>query len=426
MESDKIQFKQFKFENYKGIKGPLTVNFDSTKQVPHCLIGDNEAGKTTILKGIETIGKLCRGYELSKGEILAIKPIGSTFGKTVELSAVYIDASTPEEQQEVKFVYQFEESRFINLFVYINGKDTRIQKRLTNLQKHCPEFLYYDDFEIEIPQVVNFSQDEQPDKSKLNGLWVKFFNDIVRVANNTGSDFKEFVLDWDEDDATTIQNRLTKMEDCLSDKVGREWHHITGRQKWFEGFSIERSSKAKEQFHLYVKEGGIRYPLYSRSKGFRWFLCFVLISVFRSAANGRSTIFLLDEPASNVHIAKQEPILESLIKVAKADSTGLIYSTHAPGLIDVERTEPFYCVGRENEEDENSEVSIRLVEEEISFDSANGSVFVVSVYQRKILQDMRHISKKTGAAGLKVVGGGLKKMLGDLLGDTLSELLRNL
>ena len=425
MKTSNIQFKKFEFKNYKGIKGPLVVEFDSTRELPYCLIGDNEAGKTTILQGIETIGKLCQGKMLENGDRLAIKPIGSSFSGDVELGAIYVDSSSPEEEKEIKFVYRFKESKFTNL--YVNGETgkAKINKHLLKL-RNSPEFLYYDDFEIEIPKVVDFSENAQLENPKMNRLWVSFFNDIVQVANDTKSSFREFVLDWDEDDAPTIQNRLAEMEACLSDKVGHEWYRITGRDQWFEGFSIERDRNNKEQFHLYVKEGRIKYPLYSRSKGFRWFLCFVLISVFRSAAGGKSTIFLLDEPASNVHIAKQEPILESLIAVAKQEGTGLIYSTHAPGLIDTERTEPLYCVGRENENKETSEVSIHLVEGEISLDSANGFAFILSISQRKMFKEIGKVSRKVSVEMLGNLGSQLKDTLGEFMNGSLSDWLKNI
>jgi len=53
-------YKKFYFENYKGIKDKLEfpVNVDSKK--PYCIIGNNEGGKTTILKGMAFISRLCR------------------------------------------------------------------------------------------------------------------------------------------------------------------------------------------------------------------------------------------------------------------------------------------------------------------------------------------------------------------------------
>ena len=419
MKTDKIQFKRFHFQNYKGIKEPLTVEFDSTTQSPHCLIGDNEAGKTTILRGIETIGKLCKGEPLENGDLLRIKPIGPSFSGNVELGAVYVESSSPKIEQEIKFVYRFRESRFKNLSITDENGKMKTKRQLLKLQKNAPEFRYYDDLEIEIPEVVDFDPNAQPEKPKLNDLWISFFDDIVRVANGTKSNFRDFVLNWGDEDATTVQNRLAEMEDCLSERVGHEWHRITGGAKWFEGFAIERASKNNDQFRLYVKEGKTRYPLHSRSKGFRWFLCFVLISVFRSDADAKSTIFLLDEPASNVHIAKQEPILESLIKVAKSEDTGVIYSTHAPGLIDTKRTVPFYCVGREDETDEKSEVSIRFVEEgQISPNSANGFAFILSISQRRILKEVGNVARD---ASLVLLGSQLRTGLGDFLSKSFME-----
>ena len=49
---DKMIYKKFYFNNYKGIK-ETSIELDKNNKL-HCIVGINESGKTTILKAIET------------------------------------------------------------------------------------------------------------------------------------------------------------------------------------------------------------------------------------------------------------------------------------------------------------------------------------------------------------------------------------
>ena len=68
-------YKKFYFKNYKGIKDRLEFEIDANSNKPYCIIGKNEGGKTTILKGINLIGQLITGSgKIKEQEIIKIKP----------------------------------------------------------------------------------------------------------------------------------------------------------------------------------------------------------------------------------------------------------------------------------------------------------------------------------------------------------------
>ena len=48
-------YKKFYFKNYKGIKEKVEIDIDANGDKPYCIIGNNEGGKTTILKGINLL-----------------------------------------------------------------------------------------------------------------------------------------------------------------------------------------------------------------------------------------------------------------------------------------------------------------------------------------------------------------------------------
>ncbi|OBJ07407.1 hypothetical protein A5624_22530 [Mycobacterium sp. 1482292.6] len=76
------------------------------------------------------------------------------------------------------------------------------------------------------------------------------------------------------------------------------------------------------------------YDLSERSLGFRWFFMFLLMTSFHGdPASNRKALFLLDEPASNLHSSAQAQLLKSFERLL--DRCALIYTTHSHHLINV-------------------------------------------------------------------------------------------
>ena len=69
-----------------------------------------------------------------------------------------------------------------------------------------------------------------------------------------------------------------------------------------------------------------------RSKGLQWSFCFHILTKIRQNRHNVGFIFLLDEPANNLHIRPQKQMLQHLKDLCNKNST-VIYSTHAPELI---------------------------------------------------------------------------------------------
>ena len=67
-----------------------------------------------------------------------------------------------------------------------------------------------------------------------------------------------------------------------------------------------------------------------RSKGFKWFFSFLLFTEFRKKRT-KNILFLLDEPASNLHSSAQAKILEAMRELS--NDALVIYSTHSHHLI---------------------------------------------------------------------------------------------
>jgi len=83
-----------------------------------------------------------------------------------------------------------------------------------------------------------------------------------------------------------------------------------------------------------VKDGQTTYNITERSLGFRWFFSFLLFTMYRTKdGEKKPTLFLLDEPAANMHSGAQTQLLDSFPRIAKNGSQ-IIYSTHSHYMIE--------------------------------------------------------------------------------------------
>lgn len=82
-----------------------------------------------------------------------------------------------------------------------------------------------------------------------------------------------------------------------------------------------------------LKDGAEQYSINELSLGFKWFFSFLLFTEFRKnrAEDSGEVLFLLDEPASNLHSTAQTKLLETFQELIKGSK--LIYTTHSHHLI---------------------------------------------------------------------------------------------
>ena len=94
-----------------------------------------------------------------------------------------------------------------------------------------------------------------------------------------------------------------------------------------------------------VRDGTQTYDIDERSTGFRWFFSFLLFTLFRSQQqiSTKRTLFLLDEPASNLHAGAQSQLLDSFPAIASGHNQ-IIYSTHSHYLINPDWLDQAYIV----------------------------------------------------------------------------------
>ena len=370
-----MKYKSFTIKNFRGIDN-VTIDFTNNRILT--LVGLNESGKTTIMEAIDLFYKLVKGKKINLELINTFRPKGIEFTGVVEINSeiqleqndltriknywkMGLNKKTELEIPDlIKFTYQFRFSlhsymQTISNTVFL-AKTTNSQEPLVvsnnlawsnviqNIKEHLiPEILYYDDFIFQIPDKVIFNKKQSTDSEiesnidndENNNIWKLVVNDIIQSVNSQFT-FQEQVVDkWEKDEDAAI-NRLAKMEGILNEKITNRWGQLFGINRVnFKEIKLEpkyQDGQLSLSFKIKTESDKV-FMVKERSKGFKWFFSFLLFTEFRKLRSN-NILFLLDEPASNLHSSAQAKILEALNELSK--DSYVLYSTHSHHLINPE------------------------------------------------------------------------------------------
>lgn len=198
-----------------------------------------------------------------------------------------------------------------------------------------------------------------------DGRGLTIDRDIVRRVRG-----KTMVVPWisfltawsSHDDRDKIQHVMDRASTAVSRMIFGRWNRIFGEdtkgKEIIINFEIAEGevqdahgTKTKTKEHdvfikFQIRDGNRRFNVNDRSLGFRWFFSFMLFTQFRVArasSTSRPLLFLFDEPASNLHAAAQQKLIESFPTIAKGEHT-LAYSTHSHYLIEPKWLEQTFIV----------------------------------------------------------------------------------
>ncbi len=359
-------YKSFEIKNFKGIN---KVNFDLTNNRIVTLVGLNESGKTTIMDAINLFYEMTHSDGLSGDKLNEYRPKGIDFTGNISIQGTLLLENDDKEKIEkhwkknmskrseldipdeficsYSFVFHMHSYRTTDQSCTFNVKqkndDSSRQLNSSDRQRlidfvrgQIPEILYYDDFIFQIPDRIYFVKTglivDNGVNKRNNQTWQLVINDILKAVNPQ-MEFQGHVVDVWESDRDAASNRLAQMERALDEKITSRWGELFGASKinfkeiklepeYQDGkFSLSFKIKTATRQEFLVKE---------RSKGFKWFFSFLLFTEFRKKRT-KNILFLLDEPASNLHSSAQAKILEAIHELSK-DSL-VIYSTHSHHLI---------------------------------------------------------------------------------------------
>lgn len=154
-----------------------------------------------------------------------------------------------------------------------------------------------------------------------------------------GIEWKTHILDRAKNggraEKQALESVLLKMGAHVTQHVFGAWNRIFKKsaagKELVVGYDQDENGLWYLQFRL--KESNELYAISERSLGFRWFFTYLLVTYYRGlrADDARQVLFLLDEPASNLHPSAQTQLLQSFGRLPS--NCEVVYTTHSHHLI---------------------------------------------------------------------------------------------
>lgn len=376
-------YKRFEIKNFRGIH-EVVIDLANNRIIT--LVGLNESGKTTVMEAMSVVYQVIKGNQPSLEKLNQFRPKGIAFTGSIEIAATLlleaedkkrINDYWKKDSQRRKVLEVSDELRYMVKFnfhlhtyqdtktfcevslkregstrsLYQTGR-TAWQRLIDFIKSEIvPEILYYDDFIFEIPERIVFARSGIPEdeevKKKNNKTWQLVISDVLRSVDSRMM-FQEHVVDKWEDDRDAASNRLAQMKKALNDKITSRWGELFSKSKVnFREITIDAEYLADRlylSFNIRTQAEEV-FLVNERSKGFKWFFSFLLFTEFRKKRT-KNILFLVDEPASNLHSSAQAKILDALSELSR-DSL-VIYSTHSHHLVNPDWLAGAYVCINEN------------------------------------------------------------------------------
>ena len=392
-----MKYTKFIIKNYKGIPD---IELDLTKKPKtniFTLVGLNESGKTTLLEAIYLFKN-----EISKEDAHTLIPKSQqySFDGTVSVKAE-LELNDTDLQEIIDYLknnYSFElqnPSKIIQRTLKYHFKnsapdenkwreslwnhsfagkpkrgrkikklikwDRKVWKEVIELikEKTIPRILYYPNFLFEFPEKIYLEEYEGEGKEQEE--YRKILQDILSSIDNkltVEGHILERMRNRDKGShKQALEALLSKMSAKLNEEILKKWDTVF---KGTQPKEMDMSAGTESNFiELKIKQGSENYSINDRSLGFRWFFSFLIFTAFRKSRieDPGETLFLLDEPASNLHQSSQKKLLDSLENIVS--DCKLIYSTHSHHLINPKWLAGTYIV-------KNKAINYNEVEDSIS------------------------------------------------------------
>jgi predicted ATP-dependent endonuclease of OLD family len=363
-----MRYQRFNIKNYKAIKS-AEINLSSDGLV--LLLGINESGKTSVLRAIESFDHTndpesdplrTKFYKSIRNK----KELNSVASVTAEIliekndrdriKQIFLDHSIESSLDKIDKIATITITR---IFVYQNAEFVKQEYKIAgeflpilkpdlsqetqdaickNILGKCPSIQYFEDFKDQIPDFINMTPGGQYYdlgwSSTIEGL---FFH---ADSNVTVEQFQNL------SDVNARKSALNKVNLALNKQFTNRWNKkLKGVKSIHEVELVYDPSTRLFTFQIVGEDKTTVFAIDERSKGALWYFTFLLKTEFKKRklrADLGKTLYLIDEPGSNLHSSAQVNMVEDFRTLAS--DSNVIYTTHSQYLIDKENLSNVYIV----------------------------------------------------------------------------------
>jgi predicted ATP-dependent endonuclease of OLD family len=219
---------------------------------------------------------------------------------------------------------------------------------------HIPVFELFEDFSSLLPNRIDLE-----DVFSLNEIveGYKAARNFLVVSGLKATFFEER-------NSRILKHKIEKLNNEITLNFQDYWRQSLGKTNKIKiHFELEHyddshpDKSGKPYLEFWIKDDQERLYPKQRSRGVRWFLSFYLELKANAIENReRSRVFLIDEPGLSLHARAQEDVLKVFEDIK--DDIQIIYSTHSPHLINLNKLYRLLAVQRAVEDDMRSETVI--------------------------------------------------------------------
>jgi energy-coupling factor transporter ATP-binding protein EcfA2 len=221
------------------------------------------------------------------------------------------------------------------------------------LFRHVPMFEFFEDFSSLLPNKIDL---EDLLNENIHAEGYKAARNFLCVAGLNADFFREKNHRILKQKIENLNSEITiHFQDYWRQNVGKDDKiRINFELEHYDYTQPEKSGKPYLEFWIKDKQERL-YPK-QRSRGVRWFLSFYLELKATAKENSRNRIMLIDEPGLSLHARAQEDVLKVFEDLK--DHLQIIYCTHSPNLIDIQKLYRIMAVQRAKDDDEKSETIV--------------------------------------------------------------------
>jgi hypothetical protein len=372
-----MRYASFVIKDFKGAR-ELSLDLRREMLSPvYALVGLNESGKTTILEAIdwfshpehydehELIPKsellnyngvisVTAELELSpedEGTISRLLAIKKGFTLTQEVGALrvtreyqYSNSTIAEKRQIWDLIITGQTKKSKVRALSQSTEDPRWRSVWECAVDICeskllPPVFYYQDFLFDFPDKIYLKLNEGSQMESQDTFYKGVMQDILNSMGRKLDVGTHLVARFESGkpyDVEAMASTLEKVASKIESEVFTEWRDLLDIPS--EGLAITLGQTLEKDnkgvfLQIRVKEGDQLYYIKERSLGFRWFFFFVLLTRFRAYRHRHSkhSLFLLDEPASNLHPTAQTKLLKAFGDFPH--DANILYATHSHHMI---------------------------------------------------------------------------------------------
>lgn len=219
---------------------------------------------------------------------------------------------------------------------------------------HIPVFELFEDFSSLLPNRIDL-EDVFSMNDAVEGY--KAARNFLVVSGLKATFFEER-------SSRILKHKIEKLNNEITLNFQDYWRQSLGKTNKIKiHFELEHydnnhpDKMGKPYLEFWIKDDQERLYPKQRSRGVRWFLSFYLELKANAIENReRSRVFLIDEPGLSLHARAQEDVLKVFEDIK--EDIQIIYSTHSPHLINLNKLYRLLAVQRAIEDDMRSETVI--------------------------------------------------------------------